>query len=459
MSITDFSAFETAFGGEVVRPGDARYDELRKVFNGMIDRRPALIARCRDVADVQAAVNHACANDLAIAVYGGGHGVTGHAVCDDGIVIDLRDLDHVVVDPAARTARVGGGANWGTVDAATQAHGLAVTGGRHPTTGVAGLALGSGSGWLERKFGLTCDSLLSCEVVLASGEVVTASEYERADLFFGLRGGGGNFGVVTEFEFQLHPVGPIVFGGMLMHPAERGAEVLKFFRDFIATAPDEVGAGVAFISAPHEEFVPEPVRGQPVVGVIVCYAGDPDEGAEVMRPLVEFGPPAMAMVGPVPYADAVQKLIEPGNPHGLRNYWQANFTELPDEACELFARYGNARPSPFSQAIVLPGGGAIARVEDNAMAFGQRQAPFNVHMLHLWEDAAEDAEQIAWVKEFDAAMKPWRFGGAYLNFIGDEGGGRVREAFGEEKFARLQGIKAVYDPDNRFRLNQNIPPA
>jgi FAD/FMN-containing dehydrogenase len=201
------------------------------------------------------------------------------------------------------------------------------------------------------------------------------------------------------------------------------------------------------------------VRGQPVVGVIVCYAGDPDEGAEVMRPLVEFGPPAMAMVGPIPYADAVQKLIEPGNPHGLRNYWQATFAELPDEACEMFARYGNARPSPFTQAIVLPGGGAVARVDDNAMAFGQRQAPFNIHLLHLWENASEDAEQIAWVKEFYEAMKPWRFGGAYLNFIGDEGGGRVREAFGAEKFARLQGIKAVYDPENRFRLNQNIPPA
>jgi len=459
MSVTDISAFETTFGGEVVRPGDARYDELRKVFNGMIDRRPALIARCRDVADVQAAVSHACANDLAIAVYAGGHGVTGHAVCDDGIVIDLRDINHVNVDAGARTARIGGGANWGTVDAATQAHGLAVTGGRHPTTGVAGLALGSGSGWIERKFGLTCDNLRSCQVVLASGEVVTASEEERADLFFGLRGGSGNFGIVTEFEFKLHPVGPIVFGGMLMHPAERGADVLKFFRDFISDAPDEVGGGVAFISAPHEEFVPEPVRGQPVVGVIVCYAGDPDEGAEVMRPLVEFGPPAMAMVGPIPYADAVQKLIEPGNPHGLRNYWQATFAEMPDEACEVFARYGNARPSPFSQAIMLPGGGAVARVDDNAMAFGQRRAPFNIHLLHLWENASEDAEQIAWVKEFYAAMKPWRFGGAYLNFIGDEGSGRVREAFGDEKFARLQGIKAVYDPENRFRLNQNIPPA
>jgi FAD/FMN-containing dehydrogenase len=459
MSVTDISAFETTFGGEVVRPGDARYDELRKVFNGMIDRRPALIARCRDVADVQAAVNYACANDLAIAVYAGGHGVTGHAVCDGGIVIDLRDMNQVTVDAGARTARIGGGADWGTVDAATQAHGLAVTGGRHPTTGVAGLALGSGSGWIERKFGLTCDNLLSCQVVLASGEVVTASEDERADLFFGLRGGSGNFGIVTEFEFQLHPLGPIVFGGMLMHPAERGAEVLKFFRDFISDAPDEVGGGVAFVSAPHEEFVPEPVRGQPVVGVIVCYAGDPDEGAEVMRPLVEFGPPAMAMVGPIPYADAVQKLIEPGNPHGLRNYWQATFAELPDEACEMFARYGNARPSPFTQAIVLPGGGAVARVDDNAMAFGQRQAPFNIHLLHLWENASEDAEQIAWVKEFYEAMKPWRFGGAYLNFIGDEGGGRVREAFGAEKFARLQGIKAVYDPENRFRLNQNIPPA
>jgi FAD/FMN-containing dehydrogenase len=459
MTATDVFEFETSFKGEIVRPGHERYDELRQVFNAMVDRRPALFARCRTTADVQAAVNYARGEGLAVAVYGGGHAVTGHALCDDGIVIDLRELDDVEVDPVARTARVGGGATWGTIDAATQEHALAVTGGRVPGTGVAGLALGSGSGWLERKLGLTCDSLLSCEVVLASGEVVTASEDERADLFFGLRGGGGNFGVVTEFTFQLHPMGPLLYGGMLMHPPERGEDVLRFYRDFMADAPDEVNGAVAFVSAPPEDFVPEPVRGKPVVAVIVCYAGDPVEGEEVMRPLVEFGPPAMAMVAPIPYAEGVQKLIEPGNPPGMQNYWQADFSTMPDEACAVFARYGNARPSPLSAAIVIPGGGAIARVEDTAMAFGQRSAPFNIHLLHMWADPAENEAQIAWIKEFGAAMKPYAFGGAYLNFIGDEGVGRVQEAFGAEKFARLQGIKAVYDPQNVFRLNQNIPPA
>jgi FAD/FMN-containing dehydrogenase len=459
MTVTDVFEFETSFGGEIVRPGSARYDELRKVFNAMIDRSPALFARCRTTADVQSAVNHAREAGMPVAVYAGGHGVTGHAVCDNGMVIDLRELNHVEVDPAARTARVGGGATWGVVDAATQEHALAVTGGRVPGTGVAGLALGSGSGWLERKLGLTCDNLLSCEVVLASGEVVTASEAEHIDLFFGLRGGSGNFGIVTEFTFQLHPMGPLLYAGMLMHPAERGEEVLRFWRDFVTGAPDEVNGAVAFISAPPEEFVPEPVRGKPVVGVIVCYAGDPAEGEEVMRPLVEFGPPALAMVGPIPYAEGVQRLIEAGNPPGMQNYWQSDFCDLPDEACAMLARYGNARPSPLSAAIVLPGGGAIARVDDDAMAFGQRSAPFNIHLLHMWADPAENAAQIAWIKEFGAAMKPWAFGGAYLNFIGDEGADRVREAFGEEKFARLQGIKAVYDPQNLFRLNQNIPPA
>jgi len=458
MSSTDILQFEASFQGDIVRPGGARYDELREVFNAMIDRRPALIARCRTTADVQAAVNHARESGLAVAVYCGGHGVTGHAVCDDGIVIDLRELNHVVVDPDARTARVGGGANWGTVDAATQEHALAVPGGRVPSTGVAGLALGSGSGWISRKHGLTCDNLLSCQVVLANGDVVTASEDENIDLFFAVRGGGGNFGIVTEFTFRLHPIGPLLYGGMLMHPAERGVEVLEFWRDFLTNAPDEVDGAVAFISAPHEEFVPEPVRGQPVVGVIVVYAGDPEEGAEVMRPLVEFGPPAMAMVAAIPYAEGVQRLIEPGNPPGLRQYWQADFARLPDDACETFARYGNARPSPVSQAIVLTGGGAMARVDDDAMAFGQRQAPFNIHLLHAWTDPAEDDAQIAWIKEFGAAMKPWAFGGAYLNFIGDEGSSRVREAFGAEKFERLQAIKGKYDPQNLFRLNQNIPP-
>ena len=447
----------TAFEGSMVRPQDADYDRLRMVFNGMIDGRPAVIAQCKTTADVAAAVDYARENELLVAVRSGGHGVTGHGTVDGGIVIDLRPLCGVVVDPERRIARVGGGATWGVLDAATQEYGLAVTGGRVPGTGVAGLTLGSGSGWIERKYGLTCDSLRSVEIVTASGEVLRASPTENEELFWGIRGGGGNFGVATEFEFDLHPVGPLVYGGMLMHPPERGVEILKLQRDFMAEAPDEINVGVAFISAPPEEFVPEPVRGQPIVGIVISYTGDPAEGEEALRPIVEYGPPAMAMVAPMPYV-ALQGLLAPGAPEGMRNYWTSDFLDMPDEACEVFARYGNARPSPLAQAIMVPGGGAIARVEDDAMAFGQRHAPFNMHILTMWEDPAEDERCISFTREFGAAMKPWVRGGAYLNFIGEEGADRVREAFGPEKYARLQALKETYDPTNLFRLNQNIPP-
>ncbi len=457
MASVDTISLESSFGDRLVRPGDADYDSRRAVFNGMIDRRPVLIACCESTADVVAAVDFARDSGLVVAVRSGGHAVTGHGTCDDGIVIDLRGLDSVRVDPGQRVARVGGGATWGALDAATQEHGLAVTGGRVPGTGVAGLTLGSGSGWIERKYGLTCDSLRSCEVVTAAGEVVTASASENPELFWGLRGGGGNFGIVTSFEFDLHPVGPMIYGGMLMHPAERGVELLKLLRNFMESAPDEINAAVAFISAPPEEFVPEPVRGQPVVGLLVSYTGDPEEGERALAPLVEWGPPAVAMVATMPYL-ALQGLLEPGNPEGMRNYWTAAFVELPDEACEVFARYGNARPSPMAQAIVVPGGGAIARVDDDAMAFGQRRAPFNVHILSMWPDPAEDETCISFTREFGAAMKPFMRGGAYLNFIGEEGESRVREAFGPEKYARLQALKQQWDPTNLFRLNQNVPP-
>src|SRR3954470_15652891 len=459
MTATDVFEFETSFKGEIVRPGHERYDELRKVFNGMVDRHPAMFARCQSTADVQVAVNHARGAGLPVSVYCGGHGATGHAICDSGMVIDLRELDHVVVDPVAKTARIGGGATWGTIDAATQEHGLAVTGGRVPGTGVAGLALGSGSGSVERKLGLTCDNLLSVEVVTADGEIITASDDEHADLFWGTRGGGGNFGVVTEFEFELHELGPTVYGGMLMYPAAMARDVLRNFRDFMADAPDEIGAGVAMITAPPEEFVPEPVRGQPVVGVVLCYAGPVEEAEEAMKPLTEFGPPALPMVGPMPYT-AVQQLIAPGNPPGMRNYWNADFlTGLPDEAIDLLCDAHLKKVSPLTAIIVLPGGGAVARVPNDAMAFGQREAPFNLHILSMWPEESMDEACIAWTRELGAAMKPFTSGYAYLNFIGEEGEDRVVAAFGEETYRRLQELKFRYDPDNVFRLNQNITPS
>ncbi|MDX6216205.1 MAG: hypothetical protein QOG99_1789 [Frankiales bacterium] len=456
--MSDLKTELTGFAGTTLQPGDVGYDDARAVFNGLIDRRPALIARCTSAADVAAAVRFGRAEGLEISVYGGGHSVTGAAVCDEGLCIDLRGLKTTSVDPAARLLRAGGGLTWGELDAATQEHGLAVTGGRVPTTGVGGLSLGSGSGWLERAFGFTCDNLVEVEVVTAAGEIVTASETENPDLFWALRGGGGNFGIVTTFTLRLHPLGPIVFGGMLVYPGFRGAEVLKAYRDFTASAPDEVGSGLAFITAPHEEFVPEPARGHPAIGIICCYTGDPADGPAAYQPLIDLGP-AMAMVQPMPYV-AVQQLIEPANPKGRLNYWTADFySALPDEACDTLAAQATQPVSPYTQIIVVPGGGALSRVSDASMAFGSRDAAFNIHYLSMWEDPAETARNTDYTRALAGSMKPWSTGTAYLNFLGDEGRGRVEASFGPEKFARLQQIKAVWDPDNLFHVNQNIPPA
>jgi FAD/FMN-containing dehydrogenase len=447
------------FSGQLIYPGDDAYDEARAVFNAMIDRRPAVIARCRSAEDVAAVVSHAGEQHLPLSVYAGGHGVTGSAVIDDGICLDLRGLKAIEVRAEERTVRAEAGLTWGEFDAATQAHGLAVTGGRVTETGIAGLTLGSGSGWLERKLGYTCDSLLKAEVVTADGRHVVASDDENADLFWGLRGGGGNFGVVTAFHFRLHPIGPTVLGGMLLYPAPMARDLLRFWRDFMLGAPDEVGSGVAFVTAPSEEFVPEPVRGQPVVGVIVCYAGDPDEGAEVLRPLREFGPPGIDLVDRMPYV-AVQQLIDAANPKGLLNYWSSDFlAELPDQAIDAFVEVATKPVSPMSQMLIVAGGGVIAGVDVDTTAFGQREAPFNTHYLSLWSDPADTARNVAYTKRIAAAMKPWATGRVYLNFIGDEGPGRVEAAFGPEKFARLQALKDRWDPTNLFCHNQNIPPS
>ena len=447
------------FQGTTLQASDPAYDEARRVFNALIDRRPARILRCHSTSDVVAALATARLEGLPVSVYGGGHGVTGSAVIDDGVCIDLRGLNEVEVDAEGRTARVGGGATWGTIDAATQEHGLAVTGGRMSTTGVGGLTLGSGSGWLERAYGFTCDNLVSAEVVTADGRVVTASDAEHPDLFWALCGGGGNFGIVTQFTFRLHPVGPIVLGGMLMYPAAAAGDLMRFWRDFMIDAPDEVGTGVAFITAPPLDFVPEPVRGQPVVGVIVCYAGDPEAGRQVLAPLLEFGPPAVSLVQSMPYV-AVQQLIDDANQKGMRNYWSADFYgDLPDEAIDTLVSHATKPASPLTQTIVLPGGGAVARVPEDATAFGQRTAPFNIHYLGVWADPADDDANIAFTREISTVMKPWSTGRFYLNFIGDEGPGRVEAAYGPEKYARLQRIKRVWDPHNLFRHNQNIPPA
>ena len=456
--MTDATLSLPGFTGIALRPGDTGYDDARQVFNGLIDSRPAVIARCSSTADVAAAVRYARANAMTISVYGGGHAVTGSAVADGAFCIDLRGLKTADVDPDSRTVRAGGGLTWGELDAATQAHGLAVTGGRVPSTGIAGLTLGSGSGWLERKCGFTCDNLLAAEVVTADGNVVTASATNNLELFWGLRGGGGNFGIVTTFTFNLHEIGPMVWGGMIVFPPQRANEVVRAYRDFVLKAPDEVGSGLAFVTAPDAEFVPEPARGHPMIGIICCYAGRPEDGPAAYAPLLDMEP-AMAMVETMPYV-AVQGLIEAANQKGFLNYWTADFyDELPDEAIDTLVAIANEPVSPLTQILVVPGGGAIARVDEDAMALGSRHAAFNLHFLGMWADPADTDRNIDYIRNLASALKPWSTGAAYLNFLGDEGMSRIEASFGSEKFAKLQRIKAQWDPDNVFRHNQNIPPA
>jgi FAD/FMN-containing dehydrogenase len=447
------------FAGEAVYPGNPRYDELRAPWNAMFDRRPTLIARCGDPDDVAAAIAFARERGSRVSVFGGGHSFPGHSVCDDGVMIDLRPMKRVEVDPEAGTCRVEAGATWGELDAATQAHGLAVTGGRVSTTGVAGLTLGGGSGWLERKCGYTVDNLLSAEIVTAAGEILTASATENPQLFWGLRGGGGNFGVVTSFELRLHRVGPIVLGGILLYPAEMAAATFRRFRDVTSEAPDELGGAAVLITAPAEDFVPEPLRGGPACVVCLCHVGPVDAGERELRPLREFGPPAADLVQPLPYV-ALQQMIDASNPHGIRNYVTADYLAgLPDEAIDVMCRFHLTKPSPLSEIVVLPGGGAPARVPSDAMAFGRnRRAPFNYIVHSKWIDQSGDDPNLAWTRELAAAMKPFTTGSAYLNFVTEESGDRVVAAFGTRAYARLQALKDRYDPDNVFRSNQNVAP-
>lgn len=403
--------FAAGFSGELIRRGDEGYDDARIVYNAMIDRHPALIARCTGVADVIAAVNFARENGLVVAVRGGGHSVPGYGVCEGGIVIDLTPMKGIWVDPEARTARAQAGVTWGEFDRETQVFGLATTGGRVTHTGIAGLTLGSGSGWLERKFGLTCDNLLSAEVVTASGEFLKASESENEDLFWGLRGGGGNFGIVTSFEYRLHPVGPIVLGGMLLHPFSRAKELLRFWRDYLEEAPDELGGAPAFFTAPPAPFVPEHMKGQLVAGLIIFYAGSPEDGEEVVRPLKEFGPPEVDLVEPMPYT-VVQTLVDPANPPGRHNYWKAeNMAELSDGAIDTMVVHAARMTSPFSVAMLEPKGGAISRVGEDETAMGGRDAAHTLYAFSMWEDPTESDTHIAWAREFmggDGALHyPW----------------------------------------------------
>ncbi|MEQ1770114.1 MAG: FAD-binding oxidoreductase [Devosia sp.] len=444
------------FAGSLMHPGQAGYDDARQVFNGMIDRHPAVVARCTRANDVVAALKLARDTGLPVSVYGGGHGLTGSAVVDDGVCIDLRGMKRIDVDAAARTVRVEGGANWGEFDAATMQHGLAVTGGRNATTGVAGLTLGSGSGWIERKYGFVCDNLIKVEMVVADGRQVVASETENPDLFWGVRGGGGNFGIVTAFHIKLHPMGTLLTGP-LMYPPQMAAAVLRNYRDFMATAPDEVCGGVVFATAPDAPFVPPPARGKPVVMVNVVYVGDIAKGEKVLAPLRAFGPPVADLIHPGSYLEVQGG---PPNPWGQQQYSTADFmTGLSDEAIGVLAPQALTPISPETIIVIIPGGGAPSRVPEEATAFGARNAPFNIHYLAAWTNPADNPGNIAKVKAIAQSMKPWATGRVYLNFISDVAEDRIVESFGAKKMARLRSLKREWDPENVFRNNQNIKPA
>jgi FAD/FMN-containing dehydrogenase len=441
-----------------IAPDDPGYDEARRVWNAMIDKRPGLIARPRSADDVVAAVDHARERGLPVAVRCGGHSVAGKGVCDHGLLVDLSLMKGVRVDPVRRTARANGGVLWGEFDKETQAHGLATPGGRVTTTGIGGFTLGGGYGWLSPKYGLACDNLVSAEVVTADGRLLTASETENEDLFWGLRGGGGNFGIVTSFEFRLHPVGPTVVGGMLMHPLERAAEVLRAYRDYVDAGPDELATAFALFPAPPEEFVPEHLRGATVLGIIACHCGELEEGERRVGPLREIGPPAVDLIGPMPYTE-LQALLDPTAPPGWRWYNTGeHLSGLTDRAIDALVSHAPEGLAPLTQTIVFRHGGAVSRVDDAETAFGNRDAVYLLHPLAAWVQPEDDERHIAWLRELIREMEPFKTGGVYLNFTPDEDA-RVPDAYGADKHARLVALKDKYDPDNLFRFNHNIRPS
>jgi FAD/FMN-containing dehydrogenase len=440
--------FRNAHAGEIIMPDDSRYDEARRVWNAIIDKRPALIARPRSAADVQTAVKFARANHLPIAVRGGAHSIAGRGTCDDGLVIDFSQMKRIVVNPAARTAMAEPGVKWQEFDAATQAHGLATTGGTVGDTGIAGLTLGGGFGWLEGKCGMTADNLLAAELVLSTGELIRASASEHHDLLWALRGGGGNFGIVTAFHYRLHEVGPLVTGGLIVHPFPAAAEVLRFYNSFMRTAPDELVAAAVLMTGPDRNKA---------CGIAVAYPGDPGEGARLVAPLKRFGQPVLDTVGELPYV-ALQGMLEQAMPPHRLNYWKAEFIhELSDDAIAVAVDAFSRVPSPISTVLFFPIRGAASRPAPDATAFPHRSG-YHLGIYSLWESAAQNEENVAWARDTWRAMQPFASGGVYVNELGeDEGAERVNAAYGRN-YARLAQIKHRYDPDNVFCLNANITP-
>jgi FAD/FMN-containing dehydrogenase len=448
---------ERSFQGELLSRASPEYDEHRAVWNGSIDRSPALIARCAGAGDVVSALRFARRTRLPVAVRGGGHSFPGHSVCDDGLVIDLRPMDGIEVDPEGRTVRAQAGVLLGELDAATQAHGLAVPAGIVTHTGLAGLTLGGGIGWLMRKHGLTIDQLLSVRLITAEGEAVVASEESNPDLFWGVRGGGGNFGVVTEFEFRLNPVGPTVLAGPVFWPMADSPNLLRFYRDWIAEAPDELMTIVVYRKAPPLDFVPSELHGKPVVSVVCCYAGSLEEGERVIAPLKAFGSPVLDLCEPKPYIEH-QATFDPSFRHGRWYYMRAcDVAELTDDVIDITAEHASRISSPLTAFPIWQMGGAVARRPDEETAFNGRGAGYTFNITAMTETATGFDQEREWVRDFWSALEPWH-STVYVNFLMEEGGERIRQAYGASKYERIKVLKRRYDPENVFRLNQNISP-
>jgi len=440
-------AFRRGFCGQVLLPEDTGYDSARRIWNASIDKHPGLIARCSEAADVVRAVKFSRANNLLVAVKSGGHNVAGRALCDDGIVIDLSATNRVSVDAELRAVRVQAGALLGDVDRETNPHGLVVPTGVVSKTGIAGLTLGGGTGWLARKYGLTCDNVVSCEVVTAEGDLVTANNEINADLFWGLRGGGGNFGIVTSFLYRAHPVSTVL-GGVIAYTRDQAAALLRYYRDFMPAAPDELTAYAGLISMPD---------GTPAVGVMACYCDDLTEGERVLKPLRAFGSPVFDAIQPTSFP-TMQKLVDEMSPDSTHNYWRSTFIrDFSDEVIDLIIEHGNRMESRLSRIVIQFFGGAAGRVAPADTAFAQRQAEYNVGIETQWTDAAESEKHIGWTRTLSDALRPYSSNGYLLNFIGDEEPDTIRAAFGSN-YARLVELKTKYDPTNFFSLNQNVPP-
>jgi FAD/FMN-containing dehydrogenase len=455
----DIRQFKSRLSGHLLTPTDDGYDAARRVFNAAVDRRPALIARCANAKDVVHALSFAGERKLTVSVKCTGHNVAGYAVCDDGLVIDLSLMKDITVDSDARTVHVGAGCTWGEVNDALQPHGLAAAGGFVSITGVSGLTLGGGLGWLVRKYGPALDNLISARVVLADGRIVAASASENEDLFWALRGGGGNFGVVTDFLFKVHPLGT-AFAGVVLHPVSAARQALQHWRDFERTSPEEFSGSALLLHFPQDPSAPEPLRGAALVGLGGVYAGAGPHAEAAVGPLRRFGQPFVDLFQPTPYNE-VQRMADFAFPPGMRNYWKSSFLKtLDDRAIDVLVEHFERVPSPYTVIVVEhDGDGAIERVPEDATAYGHRGWPYNFVVTSAWSDPQDTERNISWTRELFDAMRPFRAEGSYVNYLGgDEGEEGLRAAYGAAKLARLTALKMKYDPGNVFRMNQNVKP-